>query len=210
MYLINGLGALGAAPEPSAANIYRLAQGASEAAYVGGASPTFVTELRPYNLSSGVAPDAPAAIVAALDYWFRPEEGGWGIGFTPHAAGWGNSGRIWVRFSDPSDQTGVRRDGALRSAVRRAEAALGSGVRLLLPGEAVPSAARPTPAPDSPTMARSQGDAGPPPPDASPTTTAPKAGFFDTTTVLVLLAAAGGLGYLYYTRRKAPSASASV
>lgn len=207
--MINGLGALGAAPEPSAANIYRLAQGASEAAYVAGAAPTFVTELRPYNLSSGVAPNAPAAIVAALDYWFRPEDGGWGIGFTPHAAGWGSGGKIWVRFSDPADQTGGRRDSVLRSAVRRAEAALGAGVRLLLPGEAAPSAARPTPAPDRPTVARSRPGGGTP--GASPTTTTPPASsFFDTTTVLVLLAAAGGLGYLYYTRKKTSSAPESV
>lgn len=203
MYLINGLGAPITTLELSPANLYRLAQG-----YVAGSTPTFVTELRPYNLRSGAAPGAPAAVVAALDYWFRPEEGG----SMQHAAGWGSTGRIWVRFSDPSDQSGVRRDGALRAAVRRAEASLGSDVRLLLPGESAPAAAAPTPPPEQPTVARSaptprvstDGGRRETPTAATQTPPAPPkpAGFFDTTTILVLIAAASGLGYLYYARKK--------
>lgn len=125
----------------------------------------FLTQLRPHGVSGAQAGRAPEAVASALHniFGFRSD------------AGWGSTestrGRIWVQWVAFSPvMTGTRSmpeaqiaDG-LRRAVRSAEAQLGGGARLLLPGEAVPSRAAPTPPP-----------ATPPPPASAGTPEAPTA-----------------------------------
>lgn len=108
----------------------------------------FVTQLRPYRVSSEQAPRVPNAVASALR----------GI-FDRHAsAGWGSTeatrGRIWVQWtgcsaaltSCPAREV----EDGLRRAVRSAEAQLGGGARLLLPGQAAPAGASPAAPPATP------------------------------------------------------------
>lgn len=195
MILTNSFGALGNLPEESPSGIYRMAEGAAQAAYVAGGSPVFVTQITPVNVSAADSPRVPAAIVEALNYWFRPP-GGWGEGFVAHESAWNPTGTLWVRFTDPNEQTGVRRDAALRAAMARAERTLGGNARLLLPGEQVAT-------PDAETPPSTDGET-PPAPDAS-LATRQSSGVFTTPVVVALIAGAAVLGGLYYYQRRKPA-----
>ena len=105
----------------------------------------FVTQLTPFNLVGAAAGRAPAAVSSALNQ----------ITGLYANAGWGSTeatrGKVWVQWTAFSSR-GERPSDAeignnLRRALRAAEATLGDGVRLLLPGESAPGRAAPSPPP---------------------------------------------------------------
>ena len=127
----------------------------------------FVTQLRPYSIASEQAGRVPGAVSSALNSIF-------GLHAT---AGWGSTeatrGRVWVQWTAFSTRAGAARPSAaqiedgLRRAVRSAEAQIGGGARLLFPGEAAPSGARPSPAPAATPTPASTGTPTPATPDTS-------------------------------------------
>lgn len=105
----------------------------------------FVTQLTPFNLVGPPAERAPGAVSSALNQ----------ITGLYANAGWGSTeatrGKVWVQWTAFSSR-GERPSDAeignnLRRALRAAEATLGDGVRLLLPGESAPGRAAPSPPP---------------------------------------------------------------
>lgn len=127
----------------------------------------FVTQLRPYSVSSEQAGRVPSAVSSALNSIFAAHA----------SAGWGSTeatrGRVWVQWTAFSPLAGAARPSAaqiedgLRRAVRSAEAQIGGGARLLFPGEAAPSGSRPAPAPASPPPPASTGTPTPATPETS-------------------------------------------
>jgi len=118
----------------------------------------FLTQLRPYGVTSEQAGRVPSSVATALNNVF---------GYRA-TAGWGTTaatrGKIWVRFSTatPTTPQSARPTSSqiaerLRRSIRSVETQLGGSVRLLLPGERVPSGARSAPAPASPPPPASSG-----------------------------------------------------
>lgn len=108
----------------------------------------FVTQLTPFSVLGAAAGRAPGAISSALNQ----------VTGLYATAGWGSTeatrGKIWVQwtaFSSRGDRPSDAEIGNnLRRALRAAEATLGDGVRLLLPGESPPGRAAPSPPPPAP------------------------------------------------------------
>ena len=118
----------------------------------------FLTQLRPYGVTSEQAGRVPSSVAAALNNVFGHRA----------SSGWGTTsatrGKIWVRFSTATATTpeNARLTSSqiaerLRRSIRSVETQLGGSVRLLLPGERVPSGARSAPAPASPPPPASSG-----------------------------------------------------
>ena len=188
MILLNGFGTLGIAPEESPTGIYELSVTANG----------FSTTLRPVNVRPAIASAVPDAVIEALNYWFDQDY---------HNARWVEGGVIRASFRDDSGQSGVRRDAALRQAIVRAEQSLGGGVRLLLPGEQLPTPEAP-PAPGGETTDGGETPARSGPP-AAQRQRQQSSEMFSTPVVVALVVGAAALGAFYYYQRRKP-ASAGV
>lgn len=104
----------------------------------------FVTQLTPFNVIAQ-AGRAPGVVSSALNQ----------ITGLYATAGWGTTeatrGKIWVQWTGFSSRgerpTDRQVEDVLRRAIRSAEATLGDGARLLLPGQSPPGRAAPSPPP---------------------------------------------------------------